>query len=166
MEIDYTANFLGGDQWRYDYTITNNSLVDIYVFNLDFDAGSYGFDWLFDDPDGGVMYSPYFMATPGGWDTAAFVASIDGQVPHTLIFYTDDAPIEQFVTLDLFSVIFYWFGNETPGSQYFQAYGEGWEYIGDGYTQGPPAVPEPQTFMLLGTGLLGLAAYYRRSRKR
>ena len=166
MEIDYTANFLGGGLWRYDYTVTNNSAVDIYAFNLDFDADLYGFDWLFDYPGDGVMYNPYFMAAPGGWDAVAYIASIDMPVPHTLVFYTGDAPIEQFETLDMFSVTFSRLGNENPVSQYFQAYGEGWEYIDDGYTQsGPSEIPEPRTLMLLGTGLLVLAAYCRRTRK-
>ena len=170
IDVDYTATFLGGDQWRYDYAVTNNSDAGIYVLNLNYDANSYGFDWVFDDPEEAVMYDSDFMAAPDGWASVALAGSIpNGLIPHTLMFYTDDAPIGLLGTLDMFSVTFSWFGSGDPGSQYFQAYDANWGFIGDGNTSignDTPVVPEPGTLALLGTGIIGLVAYCRRNRKR
>ena len=78
--------------------------------------------------------------------------------------------------LEGLSIGFDWLGlPETPGSQLFEFFNANFDSLDIfGYTSTSdlpqesemPPVPEPQTFMLFGTGLIGLAAYYRRNRKR
>jgi len=71
--------------------------------------------------------------------------------------------------LEGLSISFDWLAAGIPGPQSFELFGaDGLSLglFGNTYGGDIPPIPEPQTFMLLGTGILGLAAYYRRNRKR
>jgi len=163
--INYEAENIEGDIWRYDYTIYSNTAFNFSGFTIQFDepAGLAGFS------DGDfALFDPDYAVAPNDWYSLALSPVMGSS---HLSFYTFGGyMIDQGESLSGFSVYFSWFDQETiPGSQYYWFLNESLDDIEDshGYTQGIPSeVPEPQTFMLLGTGVIGLAAYYRRNRKR
>ena len=168
--INYDVTNIGSNRWQYDYTITNNLSEDIYAFAIWFgspddtqisysdmeigllDPGIWG-GWYVDEWDQQEQGLPGFERYEPG---QVFAMSLDSDT-------TWLAP-NDFLKL---SVSFTWHGAGTPGSQYYELLDSNFDLLGDGYTQrgNIPPVPEPQTFMLLGTGILGLAAYCRRNRK-
>ena len=155
--ITYDSYFnTTADKWQYDYTIYNDSTDGISAFEVMFDY---------------ELSSNLDIITPGGWDGAILEPSFNDDEllsPLSAIWGLDSGLLQYEQLASGFSVLFDWSGTGDPGSQFFSLLDADWNAIGNewGYaTDGPPAVPEPQTFMLLGTGLLGLAAYYRRNRK-
>jgi len=154
--IDYRATNIEDNLWQFDYTIYNDTRFDIAAFDIYFDELLYDGLERLDNPD--------------GWWTEILPADVNFGFPLTLTAMAWD--VEPFLPGDgigIFSVAFNWLGTGTPGSQEFALYGSSsWEPFDTGWTSTSdiPPVPEPQTFMLLGTGLAGLAAYYRRNRAR
>lgn len=161
--IDYDLSNITGDRWRYDYTIFNDTQHDISSIFIAFDYGQYDNLELMSWP----------AEWPSNWEELGNVGVYD---PDRLL--GEGALYAYMPDLDLFlpgyslsfSVEFDWVAAGTPmGEQFFAMFADGgWTPVDSGYTPGgePETVPEPQTFMLLGTGLLGLAAYYNRNRKR
>ena len=164
--INYTATTLDDGRWQYDYTIYNDSQIDIIAFDIyfDFNEGPYsGLDlFAYPDPDYSGWNQDIFP--PFTWSGVALE-------PWMLSAWAEDGdPLSYGGSLGVFSVVFNWAGNETPGNQMFRLWDSNWNDFAYGWTtaieEDMPPIPEPQTFMLLGTGLLGLAAYYRRKQAR
>ena len=156
--ISYTSEDLGNNLWQYNYTIYNDTQSAIDYFDIYFEND---YDAL------------ELLASPGGWLAELFPADVLN--PLTLSAMADVDPLLPGNSLGVFSVVFNWLGIETPGSQEFALYNfaeNGFNPFVGGYNSGvyteetAPPIPEPQTFMLLGTGLVGLAAYYRRKMAR
>ena len=155
--IDYKAEYLGDTSWRYDYTITNDLSFDIGAFAIHFDYGLYdGLDHFTGPEDWDV----------GGWNPE-FWDSANVEIPGQFFGFALEALIAPGDSRTGFSVVFNWFGNEAPDSQFFEVIDPlTFSAVGEGWTIAAPApIPEPQTFVLLGTGILGLVAYYRRNRR-
>jgi len=163
VTIDYTLDPLGGDRWQYNYTISSaDSYNNDAFFQIYFDLGSYENLALESAPDAVDWYTDILQPDPfGGWTGRE----------------SDGALLAMSWTLEgfgQFSVSFDWSGLDAPGSQYFELidFNDFVTVLDSGYTTlrggdtPPPDVPEPQTFMLLGTGILGLAAYCRRKQAR
>ena len=171
VTIDYTLTNTGDESWQYDYKIINNSDDYLHGFSIYFDERYKNLDlvvgfasWDELEPGFGVWQDdwmtvwgdPYIWGS--GWK--------DGEIS-MLNLAAGLAPGE---ILEGLSIVFDWFGlSETPGRQLFELFDANFDSLDIfGYTStsaAPPVVPEPQTFMLFGTGLIGLAAYYRRNRK-
>ena len=171
--IDYNLTNISGNRWQYDYTITNNLSENIFSFSIWF--GSPDFD------DAYLSYGDLVISADSivwaGWDVDGWNQEEYGTAPYSYIipgqvFAESLDPTSTWLTPDEslgLSVSFNWLAAGTPGSQFYELFGSDYDLLVDGYAQGGgdmQPVPEPQTFMLLGTGILGLAAYYRRNRKR
>lgn len=162
--ITYGLENLGNDQWRYDYAVTNDSLVGgLSWFTVYFAAD------LYDQLCGGSFDTPCGIAPTAapGWDP--IVIHADPLLPDPGFFdvSTSGPGIALGETLGGFSVSFHWQGGGTPGSQPFDFIVPGDEALSiveSGFTTPAPvtSVPEPGSLSLLAIGLLGAALATRR----
>jgi hypothetical protein len=170
--IDYNLRNIGGDRWRYDYTITNDSDDDyLYGFSIYFDNDLYysGLN-LEVEPSLWDEFEPGWGIWQGDWEI--IFGDPFGYNDGNISVFNLGVGLDPHGILEGLSVSFNWLDAGTtpaifPGNQSFELFDAGFNSLGlFGNTRGGdmPTVPEPQTFMLLGTGLLGLAAYYRRKR--
>jgi hypothetical protein len=154
--IEFDATHLDGATWRYDYTVTNNSLEQaIEEFSIFFSLGLYQ-----DIVIGGA---------PAGWDPIAIQP--DGALPDDGFYdaLAFGAGIASGQSLGVFSATFIWLGTGTPGSQTFHILDplNLSSPLETGSTQRhatPPqtSVPEPGTLTLFGFALMAALAVGRR----
>lgn len=139
----FEATDLGQNTWRYDYSITNDTLADpLTYFVIDFDLGAYT--------------NLRDAAGPLGWDI--LLLQPDPQIPAGGVFdaLALEGGIELGATLGGFSLIFDFLGTGTPGAQLFSVLNLDFEIIDNGSVvdAASVSVPEPGTLALLGAGLL------------
>jgi hypothetical protein len=167
LTIDYSVTNLYDNRWEYSYTIINKSEADIFAdaiaikfqyedyAGLEFEIGPLTWDdstwmWIWKNDWMLALMEPNTLGSPIDGELLAFnIAGI--------------APGESEVII----VSFDWLGSGIPGSQLFEIVDANtWATVGYGFTTSAdvPEIPEPQTLVLLGTGLVALAAY-RRNRK-
>jgi hypothetical protein len=149
--IEYELTSLGGDQWRYDYFVHNDTLgTSLDWFSLFFDLGDY------EDLSGEIA--------PLGWDP--LIQQPDPGLPDDGIFdlFASTGGIAAGATESGFSIVFRWLGGATPGSQRFDVIGlDPGAPLESGITVRRPgaAVNEPRSLAL---ALLGLGLRRQRSR--
>lgn len=160
--IYYEAENLGGNTWRYDYTVANDTGAPIDWFTIFFDPLAYAFEML---APAFFEVDPSIVGNPDGWDILVaapdpfFPGSPDDQSGFYDGFALFAPPIAPGESLGGFSIEFEWLGAGTPGSQPFTLGGLG---LGEGparFTEPFPtvSVSEPGTLLLLATGLAALA---------
>jgi len=185
VSISYTLDFNENtNSGQYNYTISNDSDRSLDGFRIYFDYGSFEKLSLADSNQysGWNFYEPFdpYQDTITIWGTPITV-----DLPGEIRAYWDVNGGAWSGLLE-FSVLFSWLGDGTPGAQeflpfYYDLYScvpgdpdtcyiqwpESESDSGDGkyYTDlnDTSVVPEPQTFMLLGTGILAIAAFHRRN---
>jgi len=156
--VVYDAANVAGNQWRYDYEVTNDNVAQpLTWFTVFFALGSYAGVC---DGDGITGLCGVEPLTPVHW--YAFVAQPDPLLPDNGFFdvSTPGTGIARGQTLRGFSVVFDWLGEGTPGSQPFDFIDfDPANPLESGVTtpRAPTSVPEPGTLSLLALGLFGLA---------
>ena len=170
--IDYNLTNIGGDRWQYDYTITNTSSEALYGFSIYFDFGLNG-DTIYSDLalEFGSASWDEFEPGLGIWQDSWMLVYGDpfAYNPGEFSALSLDAGLAAGGILEALSISFNWAGTGTPGSQRFALFDSDFAPLDIfGNTSGdiPPEIPEPQTLALLGSGLWGLIAYYRRNKSR
>jgi hypothetical protein len=150
--IDYTSAALGGNRWRFDYTIHNDTLgAPLDEFTVFFDenlfanladaTGPSDWDLLLIQPDTAIPAAGYFdgLALAGG------IAAGD--------------------MLSGFSVTFDYLGAGAPGAQLFSIVDPvSFDELDSGVTHGPHGVPLPGSLPLMLAGM-GAMAYWQRRRQ-
>ena len=160
VTIEYELNNIGGERWQYDFTIYNDTVYDFAAFDIGF-----GLD----------VANLKLLNTGYGWGRYSLVTEPTDYYNGVLMAGADDSAswILPGASLGVFSVALDWLGNQGPDLSFFAYdFDFGWERLQNvdyvffeaGGPVVPDPIPEPGTLALLGTGLAGLAAYYR-SRK-
>lgn len=141
--IEYSLTNIGGNSWRYDYGITNNTNTTIAEFTIFFDLHRYSNlqvvhsaqEW-----DSIVVQPDPNLPSDGFFDTLALSA---GLFPDSTL------------RIGAFSVLFDFSGPGAPGSQPFEAYNAAFAMVGSGFTTLPSSVPEPSTgYLIVAAGLV------------
>jgi hypothetical protein len=144
--VQYDLVALGGDDYRYIYSITNDgslgSGVALQLFDILFDPAQY-------------LESSLTITTPSSpgadWDQI-FLASSPG-VSAAYDALALAGGIADGTTVAGFSVDFHWIGTGTPGVQSFEIYDPGtFALLEQGVTASP--VPVPAAMWLFSSGLL------------
>ena len=152
--IEYDATHISANQWRYDYSVTNDTLATpIDEITLWFDLGPFA-----------SLVSP---VSPADWD--GLVAQPDPALPDDGFYdaLALNGGIDPGETLSGFSVLFDWSGAGTPSSQFFEIVDAvTFAVIDSGFTRAraapPTAIPEPAAPLLMIWALAALALCRRR----
>lgn len=146
--IDFTSTSLGGNQWRYDYVVTNNTLQSaIEEFTIYFDQSLFG-----------LLSAPQ---APQGWDPLVLQADVNIPAAGLYDALALNGGIGVGASGGGFSVVVEYFGAGTPGAQHFTVSDPlSFAELDAGQT-GDALVPIPlpaSTWLLLGAmGAMGAA---------
>lgn len=149
----YTVESISGSDWRYLYTIDNNTLLQtIDEFTLYFDRTRYA--------------NLAVQSSPSNWDS--LVVQPDNTIPADG--YFDSLSLLEGIapgaSLSGFSVMFTYLGSDTPGPQPFDIVDASFNVVDSGVsTPVPEPIPEPTTAWLIVGGLLMLLGRETMSQK-
>lgn len=153
VSIQYDVVALGGNQYRYDYSVTNDGSLGsgaaVQLFDIFFDPASY-------------LESSLMIATPvplgQDWDQL-ILASAPG-VPAAYDALALAGGIADGTTVAGFAVEFSWIGQGLPGAQPFEIYDPvTFALLEQGISTSP--VPVPGALWLFVSGLGALAGFRR-----
>jgi len=167
--IFYEVENIEDNQWKYNYTVGNETDAPIDWFTIWFDPELYEFDTVGSGDD--VEADPESYVGPAEWDIIVAVPTplLPGPDDDQFGLYDGFTPLPDESTLGRpvdpgsrvsgFSMIFTWLGTGMPGKQPFTLGGD-WlptDLFTEPLAAGPVPVPEPGTLGLLGAAfaLLG-----------
>jgi hypothetical protein len=149
--IDYSVTNIAGSTWRYDYSVTNDTLnMPLSEFTIYFDR---------------VLYTNLTaLNSPLQW--SPLVAQPDPNLPADGFYdaLALDSGLGQGGSIAGFSVAFDWLGQQTPGSQPFDVVDSSVApvlVLDSGQTQlgtSPTSVPEPDALSLMALGAAACVA--------
>lgn len=157
VTITYQLDALGGNLYRYTYTVSNSGppLSDALL----------GFDIFFPDASGLTSVSPASITS--AWDELTYPAVLTDPA-----YYDVEAllgGIAPGAGETGFAVEFVWGGSGLPGSQHYEIFDPNNSYVvvasGDTTPVSTQGVPEPASIALIAAGLLGLSILRRRQIK-
>jgi hypothetical protein len=139
-KIYYTAENQSGNQWTYNYTVSNLALDEgISEVTIWFELGKYSAlqivsDPLLDPDWNQIVWQPnHILNNNGGFDALTILQPI---LPNS--------------NVKGFAVSFNWLGTGDPGRQYYEIINPNtYEVVSNGYTI---LVPEPCSIALMGIG--------------
>ena len=148
--IEYEVTELGGDSFRYDYTITNDGSItnNLELFGINFDPTLYDEFSLLPDLTGEAL---------DNWDGTILGSGIG--LPAAFDLFAFGPGLATGDTLSGVGIEFTWIGLDLPGSQDFEVFDSfTFDFLGGGFSElrvdeGPIAVPEPPMWTLLMAGL-------------
>jgi hypothetical protein len=150
--VEYSLTALGGDVWRYDYSLSNiGPAVNFDEFTVYFDVpGVTGITAL---------------ATPSGW--SSLVVQPDPLLPDAGYFdvLNLSGPVPAGSVISGFSVSFSYLAGLTPGAQRFDlVLSEPFQTVASGVTSAAPSavpLPIPAALLLFGLGVGALGGRAR-----
>lgn len=162
--ISYTLTSLGGADYRYEYTVTNDGSLGVGVaiegFTIMFDPALYDEDSL-----------NIVTAAPLASDWDEIILGSGLLVDTAYDAYALAGGVATGSTVSGFAVKFTWLGSGTPGAQSYEIYDQAtFDLIASGTTSlassiddpTPPQVPEPNIFILLLTAAFAAIVIGRR----
>lgn len=160
VSVQYELTPLGGSNYRYVYTVSNDgslgSGASVELFDVMFDPALYLESSL-------VISTP---ASPGSsWDEIFLVSAPGVPAAYDAMALAGGIPVG--AALGGFSVDFAWIGTGTPGNQPFAIYDPGsFALLAEGMTGNLAAVPVPAAAWLLGSGIAAMLGFCRQRKHR
>lgn len=160
VSVTYDLIALGGNAFRYDYTISNDGSlgagVAVELFDISFDASLYQESSL-------VISTSSPLNTE--WDEN-ILASAPG-IPAIYDAFALNGGIAGGASATGFSVSFTWLGGpQGPGGQVFEIFDPvTFALLEAGTTNAASPVPVPGTMVLMVSGLLGFGRFVNRNRR-
>jgi len=143
-EITFSTESISGVDWRYNYTVANNTLgVAVDEFTIYFDRNLYT--------------NLVLEASPLNWDS--LVVQPDLGIPSDGFFdsFAFASGIASGNSLAGFKVTFTYLGLGAPGAQPFEIVDASFNTLDTGITTAPATpVPEPASYLLMTAGLAAL----------